>query len=685
MLLLWLCSATVLAAPTRAEDLDAIKSRGVLRILVPANIDGSRFLPRKGSPVAGQEQAAEAFARSQGLEPQIIPVRRFADMIPELVAGHGDIIAANLTVNDQRRKKIAFSLPVAQIREQVLVRADDDSIKDTSDLDGKRVMAERGSTFWTALEWLRENKYPGIKLIERLDHVYDEDVLDLLVRGEIDATVRDSNVADMYLGYRDDIKVAYNFSDKRNIAWGLPRDAPRLRAALDRFLQLEHMTDPVDPVRTGDLDAIRKNRVIRVLLRNNAASYFLYRGELVGFEYELAKAFARHIGVRLEVIVPPDHQEMLGWLIEGRADMAASFLEPDPDWRAAGIAYSKPYHDAPRHVVARTDDPLADATGLHGRSISAQRSTTYWDDAVALASTHGGSPVHSADEALETEDLIEMVADGSSELTIADEHLLELEQSQGVAVKSAFSFGEKRTHAVAVRSTNPKLLKAVNAFIAEHRKGLLYNVLYKKYFENKKSIRKLADGRETAEQAATLSPYDQLTKRYAERYGFDWRLVTAQIYQESRFDPDAKSFAGARGLMQIMPRTAKGLGFDEVSSPEKGIHAGIKYLDWLRDRFDEEIPLSERNWFVLAAYNAGSGHVADARHLAGEQGLDPNRWFANVEQAMLLLSKKTYAAKARHGYVRGNEPVNYVRDIRERFQAYIALTDAALAWGGATQ
>ena len=171
-----------------------------------------------------------------------------------------------------------------------------------------------------------------------------------------------------------------------------------------------------------------------------------------------------------------------------------------------------------------------------------------------------------------------------------------------------------------------------------------------------------------------ISPYDKLVRKYADRYGFDWRLVTAQMYQESRFNPKAKSHVGAKGLMQLMPRTAKAMGVKNASDPAHNIKGGVKYMDWLRDRFDSNLPISERLWFTLASYNAGAGHVHDARRLARQLGYDPDRWFGHTEEAMLKLSKKEYARKARFGYVNGREPVNYVRDIRQRFEAYVELS-----------
>jgi membrane-bound lytic murein transglycosylase F len=146
------------------------------------------------------------------------------------------------------------------------------------------------------------------------------------------------------------------------------------------------------------------------------------------------------------------------------------------------------------------------------------------------------------------------------------------------------------------------------------------------------------------------------------------------MYQESRFNPKAKSHVGARGLMQLMPRTAKAMGVKNVGDPAHSIQGGIKYLDWLRDRFDSKLPISDRLWFTLASYNAGAGHVQDARRLAGRLGHNPDRWFGHTEEAMLLLANKKYANKARYGYVNGTEPVDYVRDIKQRFEAYVELS-----------
>ena len=181
----------------------------------------------------------------------------------------------------------------------------------------------------------------------------------------------------------------------------------------------------------------------------------------------------------------------------------------------------------------------------------------------------------------------------------------------------------------------------------------------------------------TARSARTgaLSPYDNLFRSYAERYRFDWRLIAAQSYQESRFDPTVVSFAGAVGLMQVMPRTGAEMGFSALREPEVGVHAGVLYLRRVHDWLDDVPSQDDRLWFALAAYNAGLGHVNDARRLTAELGGDPNVWFGGVADVMPLLRKREYYSRARHGYCRCLEPVRYVESIRDRQRAYAAAVE----------
>ncbi|CAD7837049.1 MAG: hypothetical protein [Olavius algarvensis Gamma 3 endosymbiont] len=687
-LLLWL--ALLFIAPSQAYinrsyssleqaqsfqgDFIDILRQGKLRILLTRDYSSADYLPRGRSPQAEQQRIVEEFALSHGLMPELVLVENFSKLIPALQAGQGDIVIDNLTINDSRLEKISFSVPVDHVFEQVLVPKNDNSIQRVRDLDGKSVMVDRGSTFWHALKWLKQKRYPDIEILETADGVQTEAVLDLLAAGKIDATIMDSNLVEIYQSYRDDFRVAVNFSGQRDIGWGVRKTAPQLVSEINRYLQLEHSAEDRDKRYTGDLDQIKQRRVLRVLLRNNAASYFLYRGELMGFEYELAREFADYHGLRLEVVVPPSHRDITTWLLEGRADMALSFIEPSQKQSRLGVAFSRPYHYAQQHVVVHRTDPAESLQDLEYRTIFVRHHSRYWERLAQLQEAGARFSLRATDDAVETEQLIQMVSRGKYKATLADEHLLDIELAKGLPVRSALVLEDKVPHAVAVRKRNSQLKQALDEFIKRVYRSEFYNVTYIKYFKSRRSVQRLARGRVIDALKGQISPYDKLVRKYSDRYGFDWRLVTAQMYQESRFDPQAKSHVGARGLMQLMPRTAKAMGVKNTSDPASSIRGGVKYLDWLRDRFDAKLPLSERLWFTLAAYNAGAGHVHDARRLARQIGLDPDRWFGHTEEAMLLLARKQYAKKARYGYVNGREPVNYVRDIRQRFEAYIDLS-----------
>ena len=666
--------STLAEAQVLKGDFDDIIRSGKLRILLTEDFTSVAYLPRKSSPLAEQQRTAEEFALSHGLIPELVIVDNFSELIPALAAGKGDIIVNNLTINDQRRKKISFSIPVAHVREQVIVGRNNDSIKRVRDLNGKKVMVNRGSTFWHSLVWLKENKYPDIEILEIPDNQSVERLLDRLVSGEFDATILDSNLVDIYQGYRKDFKVATPFSGKRNIGWGIRKDAPGLVGAINRYMQLEHVADDDTGPFTGDFDQIKKRKVLRVLLRNSAASYFLYRGELLGFEYELARQFARYHGLRFEVVVPPGHQQLSTWLLEGKADMAMAFIEPSDTQRRLGIEYTRPYHYANQHMVVAKKDKVDELSDMKRYTVIARKNGSHWNTLSKLQRQGGSFNLKAARDNVETEQLIQRVADEKRLATLADEHILDIELARSVAVKSAFALEPEISHSIAIRARNPLLKAQLNAFIKRVYRSEFYNVLYAKYFKSKRSVLKLSKGRVIDPEQGEISPYDKTVQKYSEHYGFDWRLITAQMYQESGFDPKAKSYAGAKGLMQIMPRTARSLGFKDVTKPANGIKAGIKYMDWLRDRFNEDLPVADRLWFSLASYNAGAGHVHDARRLARQMGLDADKWFANTEKAMLLLSQKEFSSKARYGFVNGKEPVNYVREIKQRYEAYVGLS-----------
>lgn len=659
---------------TDAGDLPQLKQHNKLRILIPrlsADID---YLPRSGLPIHYETELASRFANKIGLEPVWIYVDKFDQLIPMLLAGQGDLIVANFTVTEERKQQLAFTVPVATIREQLVTRSDD-QIKELGDLVGREIAVQKSTSFWGTVQDI-VRQFPGVQVHVVPEDLSVEEIVSAVANRKFDTTIADSNFLSAILPTLDKIKIPLDVSGERPVAWAVRPQAQELKKKLDRFLSHEKLTTSTQARYREDLPQLTERKVLRVLTRNNAATYFLWRGELMGFEYELAREFARRKGMRVEMIVAPTRKDLFTWLKEGRGDMIAANLTITPELENTGIKYSQGYNTVKEVVVTRKDDDsLKTLADLAGRTLYIRPSSSYWRTFADMANSGMKIKLVAVPDSMETEDIIEKVADGEYDVTIADSHITDVELSwRGEEIKVAFELEGDISHGWVVRDDSPKLLNAINVFIKKEYKGLFYNLAKQKYFQEPDQIRQRLEERVDTAQGGNLSPYDALAKKYAEHYGFDWRLIVSQMYQESRFNPEAKSWAGAMGLMQILPRTAKELGEKDLKHPDAGIRAGIKYLDWLRDRFEPELSVKDRMWFVLASFNAGLGHVKDARRLAAERGLNPNRWFNHVEKAMLLLSKREHARKAQHGFVRGVEPVSYVRQIRDRYDAYVRLT-----------
>jgi len=655
-------------------DFPAIKKHLKLRILLTdTNIDVPYF-PRQGLPIHFETDLIERFAQRYSLEPEWIYVDKFEDLIPMLLAGKGDVISANLTVTDTRKNQVMFTVPVSNATEQVITRSDD-TIKTIQDLQNRNVALLKGTSYWDTMTLLKI-KQPKMKLTAVASEKSLIDILDGVANGKYDVTVADSNVIDAILPVQPKLKVAFNVSGDRPIAWAVRPNAEILRDALNNFLNREQPAQHNHTQFKGDLEKIKNRKVLRVLTRNNAATYFLWRGELMGFEYDLVKNFAKKNKLRLEMIVPPSRQALVQWLEQGKGDMiAASMTIPELN-PSSTIAYSLPYNKVHEVVVGRSGEKsIENINQLTGRKFYVRRSGSYWQTLQRIKQQGIDIKIIPAPETEETEDIIAKVANGEYDVTLSDSHILDIELTWRDDIKPLLNLEGEVNHGWVVRKDTPQLLKVINQYIKEEYRGVFYNVTRRKYFQQPKLIAKRLEQRVDNVNNGQLSPYDNAAKQFADQFHFDWRLIIAQMYQESRFNPAAKSWAGARGLMQVMPRTAKELGINNLKDPKQSIKAGVKYLSWLRDRFEPELPVKDRMWFALAAYNAGTGHVRDARILARKQGWTASRWFGNVERAMLLLSRHKYARHAAHGYVRGSEPVRYVREIRNRFLAYVKLTE----------
>lgn len=657
----------VLNIPTQKKVTTTTKK--VLRVLTWSG--AQTFLPRSGHPQDLEVIYLKEFAELHNLTFENIKVEKFSDLIPRLLAGDGDVISANLTVTAKRKKRVKFSDPFIQTNEYLLMGKNSKSLKSGKQLIGREIVLQKGKSYEVSALGLQK-AFPGLKLRYISSNISNEQLYEGLADGKYDLTIQDNNLIQSALDYRDDIKKSLQASVKHDIAWAVSPANKQLLKELNIFLKAQTLTVKGKSSVKSQWQQVVQNKTIRFVLRNNLSSYYIWRGELLGFHYELAKRFAKEHKLRYEIIVAPDNVSLIDYIVEDKADIALGFLTPTEQRIAKGISFSIPYHYASELLIAHQSFPeISTRSGLGEGDIYVRPSSSYWQTALQLQKKVSGITLIAAPEEQETESIIAYVADKKYQFTIADSHIVDIEMTFRDNIQSLMSLGEPKAQSWAVKSGNKQLLAKADAFIKKHYKGLFYNVIYNKYFKNKRRLAKHYSGFETLKSSGVLSPYDEIVKKHAKTYGFDWRLLVAQMHQESHFNPNATSMVGAKGLFQVMPRTAKELGIQDVHIPEQGIKAGIRYMDWVRDRMiQSEVQSEQLIWFTLASYNAGAGHVRDAMRLAKQKGLRSDIWFENVEQAMLLLSQPKYAAKARYGYVRGQEPVTYIRKIRHRYDTY---------------
>ena len=421
---------------------------------------------------------------------------------------------------------------------------------------------------------------------------------------------------------------------------------------------------------TGDLGP--KTRAIRVLVHYSRTTFYVSSGKPRGYEYDLMKEFEafynkdkKRSETKVSVIfIPVRFEDLLPKLLEGQGDVAAGLITITGA-RTRQVAFTLPYiRNVTEVIVAHAGAPaLAGLDDLSGRRIHVLRGSSFVASLKALnlrLLRQNKLPVEIVElpPSASTEDLLEMVNAGIFQYTAADDHVANLWEKvlPGLRVLNA-GLSEGNSIAWAVRRNNPKLLAALNDFIDEGKDQLprLSAELQARYFKDVKSLKNNLDPDIVGRKKA-LAPH---FRSAGQRHQFDWMFIMAQGFQESGLNQSARSPAGAVGVMQVLPATGRDMGYNDVeSSAKSNIEAGAKYLRFIINRyFDEpELPPAVRFDFALAAYNAGPARIQQMRKLAAERGLNPNRWFYNVE---LITQEKV-----------GGEPVEYVANIHRYYMAY---------------
>lgn len=423
-----------------------------------------------------------------------------------------------------------------------------------------------------------------------------------------------------------------------------------------------------------DLPDIRERGELTVLTVNGSTSYFNYRGEPMGFQYELAQQFVRSLGLKMKLKVVNNTAEMVRCLIRGEGDLIAYNLDITPAWKDSLIYCGEENITHQVIVQRRSRDGLKDVTQLIDKDVYVSPGK-YYDRLVHLNEELGGGiRIHTADaDSVSAEDLITWVAEGKIDYTVATDEVAKINRTYypNLDISLVISFDQRSSWAV--RKTSPLLAEAADKWHRENINSPEFKASARRYFELNKqpahgSILSVKDGK--------ISHYDDLFRKYAKEIGWDWRLLASLAYTESNFNPNVVSWAGAKGLMQLMPATAHAMGIPKgkEQDPEESIKGGVKYIAQLQKLFRKVADKDEQAKFVLAAYNAGAGHITDAMALAKKYGKNPYLWEHHVAHYVLLKSNEEYYQDpvCKNGYFRGTETYNFVRDVIGRAEMYQA-------------
>jgi len=408
------------------------------------------------------------------------------------------------------------------------------------------------------------------------------------------------------------------------------------------------------------LQRIQKTGQITVVTRNNAQCYYLYRDQAMGFEYEMAQAFAEYLGVRLQLKVLDRWEDMVTALNNGSAAFIAASIPIIPNWQTE-VAFSDGYMEVEQQIIAhRKNSNIKNAADLSGKTIDIRKGTAYQYRLVELRDQGIDLAIRLHDD-LPTEELIQKVADEEIDFTIANSNIISINRRNFPGAVPTGSINDRLQLGWAVNPKSTELLASINQFLEAIKKSGRFDSIYNKYYGDTEDFDYVDLEAFHQRVKDRLSRYSPFIKAAAKKHGFDWRLIAAQIYQESHLNPWAKSHAGARGLMQILPATGESLGINDPFDPVQNINAGVQHLKNLFEEF-ETAKGKDRLLIALAAYNIGQGHIQDARKLAQKKGLDPNKW-ESLSQTLPLLQLKKYYQNAKYGFCRGTEPVRYIKQI----------------------
>lgn len=428
-----------------------------------------------------------------------------------------------------------------------------------------------------------------------------------------------------------------------------------------------------------DLPQLKAKGTLTAVTLYSSTSYFQYKMRPMGYEYEMIQDFARSQGLELQIKVAENTTRLVELLETGEADVAAYPIQITNTMKERLRFCGREEQDC-QVLIQRAnkgDTLLTDVTQLLGKAVYVKPNTQYAERLRNLDSELGGGiQIREVDaDTIGIEDLIQQVSEGTIPYTVADENIARLNKTYFWNLNIALKISFLQRSSWAVRKSSPLLAEAIDNWASNQTGARAHEALTKRYFE----LSKQPDAGEIPEVGeGQISPYDDLFRKHARNIGWDWQLLASIGYQESHFNPNSVSWAGAEGLMGIMPSTARALGVTphELKNPDTGIRTGVDCLRRFRQGFGKVTDPIEKIKFTLAAYNAGIGHVYDAQRLAEKYGKNPYLWDDNVAEYIRLKNDPAYYNDpvCKHGYLRGSETFNYVREVMERYQLYLQKT-----------
>jgi membrane-bound lytic murein transglycosylase F len=409
----------------------------------------------------------------------------------------------------------------------------------------------------------------------------------------------------------------------------------------------------------SSVDLIKERGYITVITGNSAHGSYDCEKKPSGFEYDLAKNFAAFLGVELRVITP-DWEDMEKYLNNSKGDfIAASFTRNEH--RKNLFEFSDVYMSVQEQIIVNNANNSIDTIAdISGRDVHIRASTSY-EYTLHEYKKKGLDFNIIRYENVPTEEFIRQVNDGKIEMTVADSHIARLNRRYYPEIKIACPISDSEDLCWAAKKGNKALVRAINSFFETIEENGVFSNIYEKYYSNTEVFDYVDIKKFHIRLRTRLPKYKKIIKSISDSKNFDWRLIAAIVYQESHFNPRAKSHTGVRGLMQLTLATAGELGVTNRLNPEQSVEGGASYLEKLISRFDK-IPAGDRMKFALASYNVGYGHVRDAQKIAEDKGWNANSW-AGVSKALPLLRFSRYYKKTKYGYARGTEPVRYVNRI----------------------